>query len=148
MYAVSERVAFSNPSNKPDLIILLGFPGGPEVKASACNAGDLDSIPGLGRSPGERNGESHGRRSLVGYGVHRVAKSRTRLSHFTSHKLLYVKFGTNFKIQLEQTDYPRNKNKKPKKWIFMSVSKLMPVQLRKKIVNWNEMFATHITTNR
>ena len=30
--------------------------GGSEVKASACNAGDLDSIPGLGRSPGERNG--------------------------------------------------------------------------------------------
>ena len=25
-------------------------------KQSACNAGDLDSIPGLGRSPGERNG--------------------------------------------------------------------------------------------
>ena len=29
--------------------------GGSEVKASACNAGDLDSIPGLGRSPGEGN---------------------------------------------------------------------------------------------
>ena len=27
------------------------FPGGSEVKASACNAGDLGSIPGLGRSP-------------------------------------------------------------------------------------------------
>ena len=26
------------------------------VKAYACNAGDLGSIPGLGRSPGERNG--------------------------------------------------------------------------------------------
>ena len=33
-----------------------GFPGGSEVKVSACNAGDLGSIPGLGRSPGERNG--------------------------------------------------------------------------------------------
>ena len=33
-----------------------GFPGGSEVKASACNAGDLSSIPGLGRSPGEGNG--------------------------------------------------------------------------------------------
>ena len=32
------------------------FPGGSEVKASACNAGDLGSIPGLGRSPGEENG--------------------------------------------------------------------------------------------
>jgi len=30
--------------------------GGSEVKAYACNAGDLGSIPGLGRSPGERNG--------------------------------------------------------------------------------------------
>ena len=33
-----------------------GFPGGSEVKASACNAGDHGSIPGLGRSPGEGNG--------------------------------------------------------------------------------------------
>ena len=30
--------------------------GGSEVKASASNAGDLGSIPGLGRSPGEGNG--------------------------------------------------------------------------------------------
>ena len=35
---------------------LLGFPGGSEVKASAFNAGDLGSIPGSGRSPGEGNG--------------------------------------------------------------------------------------------
>ena len=34
----------------------MGFPGGSEVKASACNAGDLSSIPGLGRSPGEGKG--------------------------------------------------------------------------------------------
>ena len=34
----------------------LGFPGGSEVKASAWNAGDLGLIPGLGRSPGEGNG--------------------------------------------------------------------------------------------
>ena len=33
-----------------------GFPGGSDGKASACNAGDLGSIPGLGRSPGEGNG--------------------------------------------------------------------------------------------
>ena len=31
------------------------FPSGSEVKASACNAGDLGSIPGSGRSPGEGN---------------------------------------------------------------------------------------------
>ena len=49
---------------------------GLEVKASASNVGDSGSIPGLGRSPGERNGnplpvflpgEPHGERSLVGY---------------------------------------------------------------------------------
>ena len=34
----------------------MGFPGGSEVKASARNAGDLGSIPGSGRSPGEGNG--------------------------------------------------------------------------------------------
>ena len=32
-----------------------GFPGDSDSKESACNAGDPDSIPGLGRSPGERN---------------------------------------------------------------------------------------------
>ena len=37
-------------------IAFLGFPGGSEVKASACNAGDLGLIPGWGRSPGEGNG--------------------------------------------------------------------------------------------
>ena len=34
----------------------MGFPGGSESKASACNVGDLGSFPGLGRSPGEGNG--------------------------------------------------------------------------------------------
>ena len=43
-------------------------------KESACNAGHLGSIPGLGRAPGEGNsypvflhGEFHGQRCLVGY---------------------------------------------------------------------------------
>ena len=33
-----------------------GFPGGSDTKESACNAGDMSLIPGLGRSPGEGNG--------------------------------------------------------------------------------------------
>ena len=36
--------------------IAKGFPGGAEVKASACNVGDLGLIPGLGRPPGEEKG--------------------------------------------------------------------------------------------
>ena len=34
----------------------MGFPYGSDGKESACNAGDTDSIPGSGRSPGEGNG--------------------------------------------------------------------------------------------
>ena len=68
-----------------------GFPGGSEVKASACNAGDLGSIPGSGRSPGEENGNplqySCLENSMDGGAwwatVHGVAKSQTRLSDFT-----------------------------------------------------------------
>ena len=45
----------------------LGFPGGSDGKESACNAGDLGSIPGLGRSPGGEHGDPlHGQRSLAG----------------------------------------------------------------------------------
>ena len=36
--------------------IKLGFPGSSKGKESVCNAGDLGSIPGLGRSPGKGNG--------------------------------------------------------------------------------------------
>ena len=34
----------------------MGFPAGSDSKESACNAGDLSSVPELGRFPGERNG--------------------------------------------------------------------------------------------
>ena len=44
------KTSLSQPINRD-----LGFPGGSEVKAFACNAGDLGSIPGLGRFPGGGN---------------------------------------------------------------------------------------------
>ena len=77
---------------KFDLKWILGFPGGSEVKASACNVGDLGSIPGSGRSPGEGNGnplqysclENPMDRGAWQATVHGVAKSWTRLSDFTS----------------------------------------------------------------
>ena len=67
-------------------------PGGSEVKASACNVGDLGSIPGSGRSPGEGNGNPLQYSCLENpmdggawwTTVHGVAKSQTRLSDFTS----------------------------------------------------------------
>ena len=38
------------------MYIYRGFPGGSVGKESACNAEDVNSIPGSGRSPGEGNG--------------------------------------------------------------------------------------------
>ena len=71
---------------------IVGFPGGSAGKESACNAGDLGSIPGLGRSPGEGKGyplQYSGLQNSMDCIVHRVAKSRTPLSnsHFTSFHL-------------------------------------------------------------
>ena len=65
-----------------------GFPGGSDGKESACNAADLGSIPELGRSPKEGNGyplrysclENSMDEGAWWATVHRVAKSRTRLS--------------------------------------------------------------------
>ena len=62
---------------------LLGFPGGSELKASACNSGDPGSIPGWGRSPGEGHGNHS---SILAWRIpwreepgrlQRVTKSRT-----------------------------------------------------------------------
>ena len=70
----------------------MGFPGGSDGKASACNVGDPGSIPGSGRSPGEGNGnplqhscleKSHGRRSLIGYSLWgRKQSQMTERLHF------------------------------------------------------------------
>ena len=68
------------------------FPSGSEAKTSACNAGDPGSIPGLGRAPGEGNGNplqySCLENPMDGGAwwaiVHGVAKSRTQLTDFTN----------------------------------------------------------------
>ena len=75
----------------------MGFPGSLDSKATAYNAGDLGSIPGSGRSPGEGNGNPFQYSCLenpMDQGawwatVHGVAKSRTRLSDFTSLHLVH-----------------------------------------------------------
>ena len=68
------------------------FPGGLDGKASVYTVGDPGSITGLGRSPGEGNGnplqdyclENPMDRGAWQSTAHGVAKSRTRLSGFTS----------------------------------------------------------------
>ena len=44
------------PIDRVGFLFSWGFPGGPESEESACNAGDVGSIPRSGRSPGEGNG--------------------------------------------------------------------------------------------
>ena len=73
------------------------FPGGSDGKASAYNAGDPGSVPGLGRSPGEGNGtplqysclkKTHGWRSLAGYSSWgRKESDMTERLHFHFHIL-------------------------------------------------------------
>ena len=67
------------------------FPAGSDGKVSAYNAGDLGSVPGLGRSPGEGNGNplqySCLENPMDGRAwqatVHGVTKNQTQLSDFT-----------------------------------------------------------------
>ena len=63
----------------------MGFPGGSAGKESACNAGDLGSIPGLGRSPGEGKHQYSCLENSMDCIVLGVAKSQTRLSDFHFH---------------------------------------------------------------
>ena len=78
----------------------MGFRGGSDGKASACNAGDLGSIPRLGRPPGEGNGnplqysclEDSTDGGIWWSTVPGVAKSRTRLaSSHASQADLFLK---------------------------------------------------------
>ena len=80
-----------------------GFPSGSDGKESACNAGDLGSIPGLGRSPGGGPGNPlqysclenpHGQRSLVGYSLwdHKELDTTELTEHSTAQTYLHVTF--------------------------------------------------------
>ena len=65
--------------------VFLGFPGDSAGEESASNAGDLGSIPGWGRSPGEGHGnplQYSGLQNSMDCIVQGVAKSGTRLSDF------------------------------------------------------------------
>ena len=71
-----------------DLHRCLGFPCGSAGRESACNAGDLGSVPELGKSPGEGKDyplQHSGLENSMDCIVHGVAKSRTRLKDFHFH---------------------------------------------------------------
>ena len=83
--------------------ILLGFPCGSAGKESDWKVGDLGSIPGLGRSPGEGSGypfQHSGLENSRDYIVHGVSKSQTRLRdfHFLSLSRHIIKKSMKAKI--------------------------------------------------
>ena len=79
-----------------------GFPCGSAGKESTCNVGDLDLIPGLGRSSGEGKGyplQYSGLENSMDCIVHGVTKNWTRLSDF--HSL------TSIAMEKEMATYSR-----------------------------------------
>ena len=65
--------------------LIRGFSSGSDGKESTCNAGNLASIPGLGRSPGKGNSYSlqySGLENSMDSRVHGVTKSQAQLSNF------------------------------------------------------------------
>ena len=108
-------VQFLGQENWLTTPVFLGFPGGSASQESACNARDLVSIPGLGRSPGERNssplqysGLENSMDRRTWHGVHGVIKSLTQLRDFHFHDirstyLTPVPYLSNYEI-LGKTD--------------------------------------------
>ena len=81
-------------------LLIVGFPGSSDGKESACNAGDLCSIPGLGRSPGGGYGnpfqysclESSIDRGAWQATVNRVTNSQTQLKWLCTHAHILTDF--------------------------------------------------------
>ena len=80
------------------MLVVILFPGNSDGKESACSAGDLGSIPGSGRSPGEGNGnplqypclENPMDRSLVGYNPYSPKESDTTEAMKHAHDSIWV----------------------------------------------------------
>ena len=87
----------------------MGFPCGSAGKESACNEGDLGSIHGLGRSPGEGNGyplQYSGQENSIDCIVHGVTKRWTLLRIFTfQHLFPSIIFKLEKDIKLFSTSY-------------------------------------------
>ena len=97
----------------------LGFCGGSDSKESACNAGDLGSIPGLGRSPAEENGnplQYSCLEILTAYGewcCQIRGLGRRRFNSGTKDNLSYSELCVDF---IKVTGIEKASNRRPWKW--------------------------------
>ena len=111
-----------------------GFLCGSAGKERACNVGDLGSIPGLGRSPGEGQGyplQCSGLENSTDCMVHGILKSWSRLSHFHSLTMFKV-FCLIKKIKVYDLHYNWRCSINKKSWWIESTNF--------KIYLWNRFF--------
>ena len=99
MLGYKTRHDFYPSSWIPGFVHLRGFPGGSDSKESTCSAGDTGLIPGLGRSPGEGNGNTL-QYSCLDRGawqatVHGLAKSWTLYCVFETYCAMCYAKGNN-----------------------------------------------------
>ena len=91
-------------------LVALGLPSSSDGKEFTCSVGDLGSIPGSGRSPGERRGNPlqysclenpHRQRSLLGYSPwgHKELDMTERLTHTQTHTKLFYNVALVSSIQ-------------------------------------------------
>ena len=98
-------------------------PCGSASKESACNVGDLGSIPGLGRSPGEGKGyppQYSGLQNSMDCIVHGIAKSPTRLGDFHSLPYLPVSSALSLPILAMPNALSCNLTKAPKATLLLA----------------------------
>ena len=101
----------------------MGFPGGSDSKEFAYNAGDLTSIPGLGRGPGGGNGNplhySCQEISMDRGTVHGVTKSLTKLSN-KHYALYYIECWCSVTLVMSNFLRPHGlkRNRLPCPWDF------------------------------
>ena len=104
----SQFITVKKNATYEHLYTFMGFPHSSVGKESACNAGDLGSIPGLRRSPGEGNGnplQYSCLRNPIDRGAWRsIAHGVTRVGHYLGTKTtiyIYMNSCTNTRISLE-----------------------------------------------
>ena len=119
------------------LLLSLGFPGGSEGEASACDAEDPGSIPGSGRSPGEGNGNplqyscslSHvqlcdlwtvAHQAPLSMGFSRITADSDCSHEIKRHLLLGRKVMTNLESILKSRHYFANKGPSSQGYGFTS----------------------------
>ena len=118
----------------PVLLLYRGFPGSSTGKEPTCNAGDMGSVPGLGRSPGEGNGypfpysgleNSPDRVAWWATTVHGVTKNQTRLSDFHCTENFYNFHQRSRRVASQLTWKARHPNKPTEQdfWVRKKTSK-------------------------